>query len=135
MGKQFFSGHRTERDVNVREIIRRAIQIGKRDGRITFDELNELCESATPDSEEIELILNTLSEADIRIEESSNPKWLKLPWVVAFRYFPTFSNQVKAAPQRRFGGKFLLSTWRGNPFNASQPVWIWGAVPIWAKRG
>ena len=65
--------------MNVREIIRRAIQIGKRDGRITFDELNELCESATPDSEEIELILNTLSEADIRIEESSNPKWLKLP--------------------------------------------------------
>ncbi|MDF0516379.1 RNA polymerase sigma factor region1.1 domain-containing protein [Bradyrhizobium yuanmingense] len=50
------------------EIIRRAIEIGTLDGRITFDELNKLCEGAMLDPKDIDLILNALSEAGIWIE-------------------------------------------------------------------
>lgn len=54
--------------MNVPEIIRRAIEIGERNGKITFDELNQLCDSEELDPKDIERILNTLSEAGIWIE-------------------------------------------------------------------
>ncbi|WP_439407933.1 RNA polymerase sigma factor region1.1 domain-containing protein [Bradyrhizobium sp. DASA03076] len=54
--------------MNVPEIIRRAIEIGERNGKITFDELNQLCDSRVLDSKDIERILSTLSEAEIWVE-------------------------------------------------------------------
>jgi hypothetical protein len=54
--------------MSVPDIIRRAIEIGRRNGKITFDELNRLCDSGVPDPKDIERILNTLSEAGIWIE-------------------------------------------------------------------
>ncbi|WGS17384.1 MULTISPECIES: RNA polymerase sigma factor region1.1 domain-containing protein [unclassified Bradyrhizobium] len=53
--------------MNVPELIRRAIEIGERNGKITFDELNQLCGSEL-DPEDIERILNALSEAGIWLE-------------------------------------------------------------------
>lgn len=50
------------------EIIRRAIEIGERDGKITFDELNQLCGSAVLAPEDIERILNAMSETGIWVE-------------------------------------------------------------------
>ena len=55
--------------MNVPEIIRRAIEIGERNGRISFDELNQLCDSRALDPKDIERVLNALSEAGIWIEE------------------------------------------------------------------
>ncbi|WP_354127286.1 MULTISPECIES: RNA polymerase sigma factor region1.1 domain-containing protein [unclassified Bradyrhizobium] len=49
-------------------IIRRAIEIGERNGKITFDELNQLCDSSTLDPKDVERVLNALSEAGIWIE-------------------------------------------------------------------
>jgi hypothetical protein len=40
--------------MSVPEIIRRAIEIGQRDGKIIFDELNELCDSRILDPEDID---------------------------------------------------------------------------------
>jgi hypothetical protein len=54
--------------MGVPEIIRRAIEIGERNGKITFDELNQLCGGALS-AEDIEPILNALSEAGIWLEE------------------------------------------------------------------
>ncbi|MCA1514163.1 MULTISPECIES: RNA polymerase sigma factor region1.1 domain-containing protein [Bradyrhizobium] len=54
--------------MSVPEIIRRAIEIGQRDGKITFDELNELCDSRVLDPKDIDRILSALSEAGIWIE-------------------------------------------------------------------
>ncbi|HEV2160227.1 RNA polymerase sigma factor region1.1 domain-containing protein [Bradyrhizobium sp.] len=54
--------------MNVPEIIRQAIEIGERNGKITFDELNQLCDSRVLDPKDIERILNAVSEAGIRIE-------------------------------------------------------------------
>ncbi|MCK1617693.1 RNA polymerase subunit sigma-70 [Bradyrhizobium sp. 159] len=54
--------------MNVSEIIRRAIEIGRPDGKITFDELNELCDSRVLDPKDIDRFLNALSEAGIWIE-------------------------------------------------------------------
>ena len=54
--------------MNVPEVIRRAIEIGERNGKITFDELNELCGNGV-DPKEIERIFNALSEAGIWVEE------------------------------------------------------------------
>lgn len=54
--------------MNVPEIIRRAIETGERNGRITFDELNQLCDSGVLDPKDIGRILNALSEAKIWIE-------------------------------------------------------------------
>jgi hypothetical protein len=55
--------------MSVPEIIRQAIEIGEQNGKITFEELNQLCGSGLA-TEDIERILNALSEAEIRIEES-----------------------------------------------------------------
>jgi hypothetical protein len=54
--------------MSVPEIIRRAIEIGERNGKITFDELNQLCDSRVLDPRDIERVLNALSEAGIWIE-------------------------------------------------------------------
>ncbi|MCK1391027.1 RNA polymerase sigma factor region1.1 domain-containing protein [Bradyrhizobium sp. 1] len=54
--------------MSVPEIIRRAIEIGEREGKITFDELNELCGNGI-EPEHIERIFNALSDAGIWIAE------------------------------------------------------------------
>lgn len=54
--------------MSVAEVIRRAIEIGERNGRMTFAELNQLCDSGELDPKDIERILNALSEAGIWIE-------------------------------------------------------------------
>ena len=54
--------------MSVPEIIRQAIEIGERNGKITFDELNQLCDGGVLDPKDIERILNALSEAGIWIE-------------------------------------------------------------------
>jgi Sigma-70 factor, region 1.1 len=54
--------------MDVPEIIRQAIEIGERNGKITFDELNKLCDNRALDPKTIEHILNSLSEAGIWIE-------------------------------------------------------------------
>ncbi|WP_063996710.1 RNA polymerase sigma factor region1.1 domain-containing protein [Bradyrhizobium sp.] len=54
--------------MNVAEVIRRAIEIGERNGKITFAELNRLCDSRELDPQDIERIFNALSEAGIWIE-------------------------------------------------------------------
>ena len=54
--------------MSLQDIIRRAIEIGERNGRITFDELNELCDGRVLDPKDIDRILNALSEAGIWIE-------------------------------------------------------------------
>lgn len=54
--------------MRVPEIIRRAIEIGQREGKVTFDELNELCGSRVLDPKDIDRILSALSEAGIWIE-------------------------------------------------------------------
>jgi hypothetical protein len=53
--------------VSVPEIIRRAVEIGERNGKITFGELDQLCGSGL-DAKDIERILNALSEAGIWVE-------------------------------------------------------------------
>jgi hypothetical protein len=55
--------------MQISDIIRRAIQIGERKGWITFDELNALCPASMVKSEDIERIMQALSDAEIRIEE------------------------------------------------------------------
>lgn len=55
-------------NMSVPEIIRRAIEIGQRDGKITFNELNELCDSQVLDPKDVDRILSALTEAGIWIE-------------------------------------------------------------------
>ena len=54
--------------MSVPEIIRRAVEIGERNGKITVDELNQLCGGGL-DPEDIENIFIALSEAGIWFEE------------------------------------------------------------------
>jgi len=54
--------------MKVPDIIRRAIEIGERNGRLTFDELNELCGTGM-EPEDVEDILSALNDAGIWIEE------------------------------------------------------------------
>ncbi|MGJ4917202.1 RNA polymerase sigma factor region1.1 domain-containing protein [Bradyrhizobium sp. HKCCYLRH2060] len=51
------------------DIIRTAIAIGERKGWITFDELNEICPGAEVGPEDIERIMEALSNGGIRLEE------------------------------------------------------------------
>jgi hypothetical protein len=61
--------------MRVAEIIRRAIEIGERNGRITFGELDRVCrgviqpEEIELQPEEIDRILHALSEAEIHLDE------------------------------------------------------------------
>ncbi|WP_407184611.1 RNA polymerase subunit sigma-70 [Bradyrhizobium centrosematis] len=54
--------------MSVPEIIRRAIEIGEGNGKITFGELNQLCDGRSLHPKDVERILNALSEAAIWIE-------------------------------------------------------------------
>jgi len=55
--------------MHVSDIIRRAIETGERKGWITFDELNQIYQGSTVESEDIERIIEALSNAGIRLEE------------------------------------------------------------------
>jgi hypothetical protein len=55
--------------MRVEDIIRKAIEIGERNGSITFEQLNAICDPKEIASEDIERVVNALSEADIHIEE------------------------------------------------------------------
>jgi hypothetical protein len=50
-------------------IIRTAIKIGEQRGFITFNEINELMPSHMVESEDIEALLNTLSDHGIDVRE------------------------------------------------------------------
>jgi RNA polymerase primary sigma factor len=52
------------------EIIRAAILIGRRDGFVTFDQLNELLPTATTEPEDIEAVLLALSEEKISVMDN-----------------------------------------------------------------
>jgi hypothetical protein len=58
-------------------IIRRATEIGRRTGSITFDQLNELCPSECSEPEMIEALLAALSDEGIQVTDErshiSNP--------------------------------------------------------------
>ncbi|MGJ5092604.1 RNA polymerase sigma factor region1.1 domain-containing protein [Bradyrhizobium oligotrophicum] len=55
--------------MQISHIIRQAIAIGERKGWITFDELNEICPGNTVASEDIERLMEALSDAGIRLEQ------------------------------------------------------------------
>jgi RNA polymerase primary sigma factor len=50
-------------------VIRAAIEIGHRTGFVIFDQLNELLPSATTTPEDIEAIMQALSDEGIRVED------------------------------------------------------------------
>jgi hypothetical protein len=54
--------------MGVEDTIREAIEIGERDGVITFDQLSELC-GLELEVEDIERVLGALSDAGIRVED------------------------------------------------------------------
>ena len=51
------------------DVVRKAIELGRDKGFVTFDELNELCPSATTASEDIEDVMAALSDAGIDVIE------------------------------------------------------------------
>jgi RNA polymerase primary sigma factor len=55
--------------MEVQEIIRRAIEIGKRTGFITFDQVNELCPSDRVQPEDIEALFAALVEDGIQVTD------------------------------------------------------------------
>ena len=52
------------------EIIRKAIELGRMSGFVTFDQLNELCPSTTSTPEDIEAIMEALSDEGINVVEA-----------------------------------------------------------------
>ena len=53
------------------EIIRKAIELGRMHGFVTFDQLNELCPAdMTAAAEDIEAIFEALSDEGIKVIES-----------------------------------------------------------------
>ena len=52
------------------EIIRAALEMGRRDGFVTFDQLNELLPAATAEPEHIEALMLALSEEGISVVDS-----------------------------------------------------------------
>ena len=55
--------------MEIRRTINAAIEIGKRNGAITLDQLNELCPSSLAMPEDIELVMQALSDEGIDIVE------------------------------------------------------------------
>ena len=51
------------------EMIRKAIELGRMSGFVTFDQLNELCPSDTTAPEDIEAIMEALSDESINVVE------------------------------------------------------------------
>lgn len=52
-----------------RGIIRRIIELGRQRGFVTFDQLNELLPSATTEPEDIEAIMQALSDEGIHVTD------------------------------------------------------------------
>lgn len=50
-----------------RDIIRRAIELARQTGVVTFDQLNELLPSTTTEPEDIEALMEALSDAGIQV--------------------------------------------------------------------
>ena len=55
--------------MELRKLISTAIEIGKRNGAITFDQLNELCPSSLAMPEDIEQLMQALSDEGIDVVE------------------------------------------------------------------
>jgi Sigma-70 factor, region 1.1 len=55
------------------DIIRKAIELGRQKGFVTFDELNELLPSTTTAPEDIEAVMAALSDEGINVIESEEP--------------------------------------------------------------
>jgi sigma-70-like protein len=64
------SNFRESDDMDLSAIVGRAIKIGEQRGFITFDEINELMPSHTTDPEDIEALLNALSDHGIDVREA-----------------------------------------------------------------
>lgn len=58
-----------ESRMRLSEIIRQAIEIGRPNGQITFDQLDDLCRGRKVEPEEIEQLMMALREADIQVDE------------------------------------------------------------------
>jgi len=56
--------------MGLREAIRKAIELGHATGAITFDQLNELLPSATTTPEDIEAVIQALSDEGINLIEN-----------------------------------------------------------------
>jgi hypothetical protein len=59
--------------VRQRDAIRRALELARPTGMITFDQLNDLLPSATIQPEDIEAVLQALSDEGINVVESDPP--------------------------------------------------------------
>ena len=57
-----------------RDVIRMALELGRPTGIITFDQLNELLPSTTTKPEDIEAIMQALSDEGIDIVEGDQSK-------------------------------------------------------------
>ena len=55
--------------MKLEEIIRAAIEIGRRNGFVTFDQLDELLPSATNAPEDIEDLMNALKDEGINVRD------------------------------------------------------------------
>ena len=55
--------------MDLRETIRRAVALARPTGVITFDQLNALLPSATTEPEDIEAVMEALSEASIQLTD------------------------------------------------------------------
>ena len=56
--------------MRLQDAIRKAIELGQRTGAVTFDQLNDLLPSATTEPEDIEAVMQALSEEGINLVES-----------------------------------------------------------------
>jgi hypothetical protein len=59
--------------VRQQDAIRRALELGRPTGVITFDQLNDLLPSATITPEDIEAVMRALSDEGINVVESDPP--------------------------------------------------------------
>ncbi|MBR0974678.1 MULTISPECIES: RNA polymerase sigma factor region1.1 domain-containing protein [Bradyrhizobium] len=55
--------------MRLQDAIRKAIELGHRTGAVTFDQLNELLPSATTEPEDIEVVMQALSDEGINLIE------------------------------------------------------------------
>jgi RNA polymerase primary sigma factor len=62
-----------EREMPRSDIIRKAIELGRQKGFVTFNELNELLPSTTTTPEYIEALMEALSDEGINVIEDEGP--------------------------------------------------------------
>ena len=55
------------------DVVRKAIELGRHKGFVTFGELNELLPSSTTAPEDIEYVMAALSEEGINVVEDEGP--------------------------------------------------------------